>query len=89
LSNEYVAPRSDLEGRLAKVWSEILEIDAVGVADSFFDLGGDSLRAAEVVRRAREKCGVAIALAALFEHATIGALAEHLERGEAPRPVRT
>ena len=81
LPNDYVAPRTALERQMADVWSDVLEIDFVGTTDSFFDLGGDSLRAVEVVRRIGEIRGVPITIAALFEHTTIRALAEDLERG--------
>jgi amino acid adenylation domain-containing protein len=75
LPNDRVAPANETEHRLAEIWSAALGIDDVGVTDSFFDLGGDSLRAAEIVRRYTERHGDAIDVAALFEHATIRALA--------------
>lgn len=43
LDTPFVAPRGDLERQLADIWAELLELDAVGVEDSFFELGGDSL----------------------------------------------
>jgi len=82
LPNDFLAPRSDFERQMAEIWSAVLEIDSVGVTDSFFDLGGDSLRAAEVVRRIGETQGGAMTVASLFEHTTISSLADAIERGD-------
>ena len=83
-----MAPRTELEHRLASVWSEVLGIDPVGITDSFFDLGGDSLRAAEVANRLQAWLGGTIAFASLLEHATIGAQAGALHVADVDRPVR-
>ena len=82
LSNEYAAPRTAAEQRMARVWSEVLEIDAVGITDSFFDLGGDSLRAIRVANRLGETYGDRIRSTSLFEHTSIRALAAALEGGQ-------
>ena len=87
LENDYVAPRTELERRLAGVWSDVLGIDPVGVTDSFLDLGGDSLRAAEVANRLQAWLGGTIAFASLLEHATIGALAGALNVADADGPA--
>src|SRR6267154_5912754 len=42
---DYVPPSTPLEGRLARIWEDILKIDKVGNLDDFFELGGDSLQA--------------------------------------------
>jgi amino acid adenylation domain-containing protein len=81
LSNDYVAPATELEQRMAQVWSEVLEVEPVGVEDSFADLGGDSLRAARIVNRLRLICGDGVRIATLFEHPTIRALVLALESG--------
>lgn len=51
LSTEYVTPRSAWEKKIAAIWREVLNVDRVGIYDSFFELGGDSLRAAEAFAR--------------------------------------
>ena len=48
----YVAPRTPTEETLAAIWSEVLEVDRIGVHDNFFELGGHSLLATQVVSRA-------------------------------------
>ncbi|HEX2080623.1 MAG TPA: amino acid adenylation domain-containing protein [Longimicrobium sp.] len=78
----YVAPRTPTEARLAEVWAEVLGIDRVGAEDSFFDLGGHSLRAAQVITRVRDALGVELPLSALFDAPTVAALAARVEAAE-------
>jgi amino acid adenylation domain-containing protein len=71
----YVPPRTPLEARLVEIWSEVLEIERVGVSDSFFDLGGHSLVAAQVLARIEEALGVTLSLQCFFESPRIETLA--------------
>ncbi len=70
-----VAPRDPVEEAIASVWREVLGLDAVGVHESFFDLGGHSLTAMQVLARVRETFGVAVPVRRLFEAPTIAGLA--------------
>ncbi|HEX8695423.1 MAG TPA: non-ribosomal peptide synthase/polyketide synthase, partial [Longimicrobium sp.] len=82
----YVAPRTPAEEVLAAIWSEVLELERVGVEDNFFALGGHSLVAMRVVTRVRGAFGVELPLRAIFEAQTVRALAgrvEELQREEA------
>jgi len=80
----YVAPRTELERRIAAIWSEVLGVAQVGVHDKFFDLGGHSLLLLQVVSRVNEEMGQELPRAALFEHPTVAALAAVLEATSAP-----
>jgi amino acid adenylation domain-containing protein len=71
----YVAPRTATERMLAEIWSEVLEIDRVGVDDNFFDLGGHSLLATQVMSRARQKFRVELPLRELFAGPSVSHLA--------------
>jgi amino acid adenylation domain-containing protein len=76
---EFVAPRAGYEEVLAMVWKEVLSVETVGVHDSFFDLGGHSLRMIEVQNRLRERLGREISIVDLFTYPTVASLARHLE----------
>src|SRR5690606_14633863 len=54
-SVEFIAPDTPTERALAAIWSELLEVEGVGVDDDFFDLGGHSLLATQVVARLRQE----------------------------------
>jgi thioester reductase-like protein len=74
----YVAPRTPVELALARLWSEVLKLDRVGVEDNFFELGGHSLMATRLLSRVRETFRVEVPLLRLFERPTIAGLAELL-----------
>ncbi|WP_416061115.1 non-ribosomal peptide synthase/polyketide synthase [Rhodococcus indonesiensis] len=71
----YVAPTSDAERTVAQVFAELLGVDRVGVDDSFFDLGGNSLIATRVVARVNAAFGTDLGVRALFEAPTVRTLA--------------
>ena len=75
----YLAPRTVVEEVLAGIWSEVLHIDLVGVADNFFQLGGHSLLATQVMTRVRASFGTEVALRTLFERPTLAELAQGVE----------
>ncbi|MEW2501000.1 amino acid adenylation domain-containing protein [Amycolatopsis sp. NPDC047767] len=72
----HVPPSSDLERRLAQVWQEVLGLERVGVTDNFFDLGGQSLLATQVIARVKVQFGVELPLGRLFGTPTVAGLAE-------------
>ncbi|MFI6442941.1 amino acid adenylation domain-containing protein [Streptomyces sp. NPDC050759] len=74
LTEEYVAPRTELEERLAEVWAEVLHVQRVGVRDNFFELGGDSILSIQMVAGAR-KAGIHLKPKDVFEHQTVAELA--------------
>jgi acyl carrier protein len=79
LRQEYVAPRNDIERRMAEMWRQTLRIDRVGVHDSFFELGGDSVLAAQLVASAHRAFGVDLDLRDAFKAFTIESLAARIE----------
>ncbi|MCH9649660.1 MAG: amino acid adenylation domain-containing protein [Deltaproteobacteria bacterium] len=82
----FVAPRSSSEKTLARLWSEALGLQKIGVHDNFFELGGHSLVAMQVISRLREDFSTEISLAALFEAPTVAGLAAWLDSEEANAP---
>ena len=77
---QYVAPETPMERKLAGIWAEALKLDLqhIGVMDSFFDLGGESMRANQVVARLARSFGIEISVVAMFEHPTIRSLIGYL-----------
>jgi amino acid adenylation domain-containing protein len=80
MQTAYVAPRGELEGRIAAVWQDVLGLERVGVHDNFFDLGGHSLLATQLISRLREFSRAEIPLRVVFERPTVAALAQHIEQ---------
>jgi amino acid adenylation domain-containing protein len=76
LATAFVAPRGDLEARLAGIFREILGVGEVGVFDSFFEMGGHSLLGLQLLSRVRTEIGVEVPLEALFQAARVADLAE-------------
>ncbi|MGE0127977.1 MAG: amino acid adenylation domain-containing protein [Blastocatellales bacterium] len=79
LAEAFVAPRNPVEELLAGIWTDVLEIERVGVHDNFFDLGGHSLLATKLFSRIRDTFQVELPLADLFDSSTVAALAERIE----------
>lgn len=71
----YEAPRTELEATLVRLFQDMLGEARLGIHDNFFDLGGNSLVATQLITRVREELDVEIALRALFEAPTAADLA--------------
>jgi phthiocerol/phenolphthiocerol synthesis type-I polyketide synthase E len=67
----FVAPSSDLERDVARVWREVLGLESVGVDDNFFDLGGDSLIAIQAMAQLKRELGMDIPVVSLYEGVSI------------------
>lgn len=71
----FTAPRDPWEFSLTKIWSDLLNINPIGVTDNFFELGGHSLLAARLIAQINERFGCTLSLSTLFKNATIEKLA--------------
>ncbi len=91
----YVAPRNELERRLAAIWEELLGVEPVGVYDSFLDLGGDSLAAVALLSRLESEFDMQLPLVSLLHEPTLARLATMLAADDAGQesptlvPLRT
>ncbi|MFD5328508.1 amino acid adenylation domain-containing protein [Streptomyces sp. NPDC127092] len=91
----FVAPRDEVERRLAEIWAEFFGVTEIGVTASFFELGGDSLLAVRLMARIARGLGRSLPLSSLFARPTIELLAQAVREagGEEGRralvPVRT
>ena len=77
-AGEHVAPRTEVERVIGKIWEEVLGVEKVGIGENFFDLGGHSLLMVQVHGRLQEAYGEALSMTELFKYPTVSALAEHL-----------
>ena len=76
----FVAPRGEMEGRIAGVWSEVLGRGAVGVNDNFFEIGGHSLLLVRLHERLRAALEIDVTLVDLFQFPTVAALSARIEQ---------
>ena len=89
LQRAFVAPRTPVEEVLAKIWAQVLGLERVGVHDNFFDLGGHSLSATQVISRIRDSFHLELPLRTFFESPTVNDLAGCIEaaRQHIPSPT--
>ncbi|SHJ71421.1 condensation domain-containing protein, partial [Aquimarina spongiae] len=75
-SSSYQAPSTATEERLVSIWSEVLKLDTsiIGTATSFFELGGNSIRAVHVINLIEKEFNIKIPIKLIFEHTTIKSL---------------
>ena len=79
LQRAFVEPRTATEKALAGIWAELLHLPRVGVHDNFFQIGGHSLSATQVIARVRSRFPVPLAVQDLFDCPTVAALVERID----------
>jgi amino acid adenylation domain-containing protein len=77
---EVAAPQTPLEQSLARIWSELLGVKAIGVNDNFFELGGHSLLAVRLFAHIEKRLGKRLPLATLFQAPTVAQLAAVIQK---------
>jgi amino acid adenylation domain-containing protein len=85
LASEYVAPDTDRQRTLAEIWSQVLGVNQVGVHDSFFDLGGNSLLAMRLFSQIEEEFGISCSITSFLATPTIEQL-DHIIEEESSAP---
>ncbi|MFN0224343.1 amino acid adenylation domain-containing protein [Paenibacillus sp. KR2-11] len=82
----YEGPRNEQEALLVQLWQEVLQVEKAGIHDPFFSLGGDSIKAIQVMSRLH-KHGLRLDVRDFFQYPTIAALSLHLqaEGSQAPQ----
>jgi amino acid adenylation domain-containing protein len=79
LGTTFVAARTPTEKLLAQKWTDVLQLDRVGIRDNFFDLGGHSISAMELISKLSVSMNRSLPLKLLFMHPTIAELATALD----------
>ncbi|UCH95501.1 MAG: amino acid adenylation domain-containing protein [Candidatus Aminicenantes bacterium] len=80
----YVAPRYEVEAKLAKIWSEILDIEReiISMDSSFFELGGHSLKAIGLAGRIHKEFNIELPISEIFNIPTIRGIAAYINKKE-------
>jgi natural product biosynthesis luciferase-like monooxygenase protein len=84
---EFIAPQTDLERTIARVWQEALRVERLSIHDNFFDLGGHSLLMAHVHAKLREVLQTDVPVIELFKYPTVTSLAKYLNQKQNHHPV--
>ena len=88
ITDDYVAPTNATEARLCQLWQTLLAVEAVGLHDNFFHLGGDSLLAIRLCQKISNELSVEAPVALLFQYPTVARLAPQLTRQVTPIPAQ-
>ena len=84
LEKTFVPPRTGVEKVLARIWSDVLRRESVGVQDNFFELGGDSILSLQIISQANQ-AGLKLAPKHLFQYQTIAELAAVAGTNQTPQ----
>lgn len=77
-SSSALTPETETETRILEIWKDVLDLETIGMEDSFFELGGDSFKALKAVRRLGDWIGIMD----FFKHPTIRSMAAYMDGGE-------
>ncbi|HET9061518.1 MAG TPA: alpha/beta fold hydrolase, partial [Acidimicrobiales bacterium] len=80
-------PRDEVELALVAAWQQLLGAERISLEDNFFDIGGDSLAALDLVALIESDFGIELPVVELFDSPTVGTLAEVVRQGVAGRPL--
>ncbi len=78
LEGDFILPRDPVERQLAQIWSEVLNVEPIGIQENFFDLGGNSLIAVRLMSQIEKQFGKNLPLATIFKGQTIEQIANIL-----------
>jgi acyl transferase domain-containing protein/acyl carrier protein len=88
LVSPYVAPRSEMENKITAIWEDLLGVTPIGIDDSFFELGGNSLSGIDLIARLKKALDApTLAAHVIYEAPTVSSLARYIEQGQTVMPV--
>ncbi len=77
--HEYVPAQTNTEKQLTEIWKDVLNVEQIGTQDDFFDLGGHSILAVQMLIRIRDSFGLELDLSELFQKSTISDISKLIE----------
>ena len=80
--DQFIAPRTELEEKLAEIWKHVLDVEKVGIHDDFFNLGGDSLLSIRLISSIRKELEIELAISTFFELITIEKIANYIRHNQ-------
>ena len=80
LKEKYIAPATEAEKILAGIWQDVLKMKNIGIDDNFFDIGGHSLLAVQIMTRIENKIGAKLQIAILFQYPTVRLLNAFIQK---------
>ena len=83
LSTAYAVPTDEIEKTLASIWEKVLDVRPVGIHDNFFDLGGHSLSATQVISQVIKQFQLELPLQCLFQSPTVAKMAAVITQNQA------
>lgn len=87
MEQAYIAPSSAIERSLSEVWAQVLSLDQVGLYDNFFDLGGTSILAVNLITVMKQKLSLEVSIVKLFQYTNISLLAKYLSQSQNDQPA--
>ncbi|NBI30765.1 non-ribosomal peptide synthetase [Chengkuizengella marina] len=75
---EYVSPNNEVQERLIEVWKEVLGVSRIGIKDNFFALGGNSIKAIQIVTRANQE-NIIISVKDVLSYPTVESIIENVD----------
>ncbi|TRX72851.1 non-ribosomal peptide synthetase [Pseudomonas mangiferae] len=86
-ARQWTAPQTPLQGQLAALWAQALQVERVGLHDNFFELGGHSLQLISVIARIRDEVGIEVPVKEFYLRGSIERLAAWIEEHRAAAPA--
>jgi iturin family lipopeptide synthetase A len=79
-SEDYVAAENSLQKKLVAIWEQVLGREGIGIADKFFNIGGNSLNATQIIARIFKETGVNLNLGLFFSNPCVAQLADEIQK---------
>ena len=89
IKDQYLAPRTESERLLVKIWEDVLKVGNIGITHDFFDLGGHSLLAVQIVNQIKKHTGKILPISVLFKYSNIESLNAFLNENDTEKVCKS